>query len=173
VLRFYEERIPEDINTAAAFHKWLEKNEDCLMLGVADVVDEDLEYLGLDAFPDSMRHGGDEYSLYYHAKQGERDDGVTLRRACRSAAEIARLAARLGSGRQPARAGGNLLRSLPKDYRRVCQPIGPVAEGFSELWSFAPKDRPIFHALSEYARERTGPMSRFPNTTRPNSRPNS
>ncbi|HEX7261536.1 MAG TPA: DUF3418 domain-containing protein, partial [Luteolibacter sp.] len=55
-------------------------------------------------------------------------------------------------------------RSLPKDYRRVCQPIGPVAEGFAELWSFAPKDRPIFQALSEYARERTGahvPVSEY------------
>ena len=49
-----------------------------------------------------------------------------------------------------------LLRSLPKDYRRVCQPISQVAEGFAELWMAAPKDRSIYQALSEHAKERTG-----------------
>ncbi|NJR42919.1 MAG: DUF3418 domain-containing protein [Akkermansiaceae bacterium] len=78
LLHFYSQHIPEEINTAAAFHRWLEKNEDQLLLGMADVVDEDLEYLELDGFPDSLSHGDHEYSLYYHAKQGERDDGVTL-----------------------------------------------------------------------------------------------
>jgi ATP-dependent helicase HrpA len=39
-----------------------------------------------------------------------------------------------------------LLRSLPKDYRRACQPIGPVADGFADLWCRAPKDMPLFQA---------------------------
>jgi ATP-dependent helicase HrpA len=49
-----------------------------------------------------------------------------------------------------------LLRSLPKDLRRVCQPIAQVADGFAELWRFAPKDRSIFQALSEEVKDRTG-----------------
>ncbi len=78
LVRFYEDRIPETINTAAAFQKWLEKNEGSLMLDLADVVDEDLTYLGLEGFPDTLTHHGVEYALYYHAAQGERDDGVTI-----------------------------------------------------------------------------------------------
>ena len=57
-----------------------------------------------------------------------------------------------------------LLRSLPKDYRRICQPIGPAAESFAGLWSFAPKDRPIYQALSEHVKERSGafvPVAEF------------
>jgi ATP-dependent helicase HrpA len=156
VLRFYEERIPEEINTAAAFHKWLEKHEDLLMLGVADVVDEDLEYLGLAGFPDSILHQGEEYSLYYHAKTGERDDGVTLGVHVDQLPKLPDWLPGWGVDGNLAERAELLLRSLPKDYRRVCQPISPVAEGFAELWKFAPKDRPIFQALSEYARERTG-----------------
>ena len=49
-----------------------------------------------------------------------------------------------------------LLRSLPKDYRRICQPISPAADSFAELWSFAPKDRSIFQALSEHMKDRNG-----------------
>ena len=156
VLRFYEDRIPEDINTAAAFHKWLEKNEECLMLGVADVVDEDFETLGLDGFPDTLHHGRDEYTLYYHALAGERDDGVTIGVHVDQLPKFPDWLPAWGVDGDLRERAEILLRSLPKDYRRVCQPIGSVAEGFSELWMFAPKDRPIFQALSEYARERTG-----------------
>jgi len=156
VLRFYEDRIPEPINTGAAFHRWLENHEDTLMLGVADVVDEDLETLGLDGFPDTLRHAGQEYSLYYHAKQGERDDGVTLGVHVDQLPRLPDWLPAWGVDGNLRERAEILLRSLPKDYRRACQPIGPVAGGFAELWSFAPKDRPIFQALSEYAKERTG-----------------
>jgi ATP-dependent helicase HrpA len=49
-----------------------------------------------------------------------------------------------------------LLRSLPKDYRRVCQPIAQMADGFAELWCRAPKDRPLPQALSEHIKEHNG-----------------
>ena len=156
VLRFFEERIPEDINTAAAFHKWLEKNEDVLMLGVGDVVDEDLEYLGLAGFPDSITHAGQEYSLYYHTAQGERDDGVTLGVHVDQLPKLPDWLPAWGADGNLRERAEILLRSLPKDYRRVCQPIGPAAESFAELWSFAPKDRSIYQALSEHMKDRTG-----------------
>jgi ATP-dependent helicase HrpA len=156
VLRFYEARIPEDIHTAAAFYKWLELHEETLMLGVADVVDDNLTDLGLDGFPDNVQHRGDEYSLYYHTMPGERDDGVTLGVHVDQLPKLPDWLPGWGVDGHLRQRAEILLRSLPKDYRRICQPIGPVAEGFAELWSFAPKDRPIFLALSEYARERTG-----------------
>ena len=156
VLRFYEDRIPEHINTAAAFHKWREKNEDVLMLGVADVVDEDLAYLGLDAFPDTLTHSGAEYSLYYHAAQGERDDGVTLGVHVDQLPKLPAWLPGWGVDGNLCERAEILLRSLPKDYRRVCQPIGPTAESFAELWSFAPKDRSIYQALSEHVKDRNG-----------------
>ena len=156
VLRFYEERIPEEIHTAAAFYKWLEHHEDTLMLGIGDVVDEDLSELGLAGFPDSLHHAGEEYSLYYHAAQGERDDGVTLGVHVDQLPKFPDWLPAWGvDGDLRARAE-ILLRSLPKDYRRICQPIGQAADRFAELWSFAPKDRTIFQALSEHMKEQNG-----------------
>ncbi len=164
VLRFYEDRIPENINTAAAFHKWLEKNEQQLMLGVGDVVDEDLASLGLTGFPDSLKHAGQEYSLYYHAAQGERDDGVTIGVHVDQLPRFPDWLPGWGVDGNLRERAEILLRSLPKDYRRICQPIAHAADSFAELWSFAPKDRGIFQALSEHMKERNGayvPVAEF------------
>ena len=111
-----------------------------------------------------MKHGEVEYSLYYHAKQGERDDGVTLGVHVDQLPKLPEWLPGWGVDGNLRERAEILLRSLPKDYRRICQPIGAVAEGFAALWSFAPKDRPIFLALAEYARERTGaqvPVSEY------------
>jgi ATP-dependent helicase HrpA len=156
LVRFYETRIPENIHTAAAFQQWLEKNEDLLMLGVADVVDEDLADLGLDGFPDTLRHGGEEYALYYHTAQGERDDGVTIGVHVDQLPKFPDWLTGWGVDGNLRERAEILLRSLPKDYRRICQPIGPAAVSFAELWSYAPKDRPVFQALSEHLKERNG-----------------
>jgi ATP-dependent helicase HrpA len=156
VVRFFEDRIPHEINTASAFHKWLEKYEETLLLAVADVVDESLEDLGLDGFPDTLRYSGDEYTLYYHALAGERDDGVTLGLHVDQLPKLPDWLPGWGVDGNLRERAEILLRSLPKDYRRICQPIGPVAEGFAECWMYAPKDMSIFQALSEYAKERTG-----------------
>ncbi|MEO5712432.1 MAG: ATP-dependent RNA helicase HrpA [Luteolibacter sp.] len=156
VIRFFEERIPEDINTAAAFHKWLVKNEDTLMLAVADVVDEDFDDLGLDGFPDTLRHAGEEYTLYYHAAQGERDDGVTIGVHVDQLPKFPGWLPAWGADGNLRERAEILLRSLPKDYRRICQPISPAADSFAEVWKFAPKDRSIFQALSEHLKDRNG-----------------
>jgi len=156
VLRFFEERIPQDIHTAATFHKWLVHHEDSLMLALADVLDEDLQALGLERFPDTLTHEGDEYQVYYHAKQGERDDGVTLGLHVDQLPKLPAWLPAWGVDGNLRERAEILLRSLPKDYRRACQPIGAVADGFTGLWSYAPKDTPLGEALSDYVRERTG-----------------
>jgi ATP-dependent helicase HrpA len=140
------------------------------MLGVGDVVDEDLEYLGLAGFPDSITHAGQEYSLYYHAAQGERDDGVTLGVHVDQLPKLPDWLPAWGADGNLRERAEILLRSLPKDYRRICQPIGPAADSFAELWSFAPKDRSIYQALSEHMKERNGvyvPVGEFDTTKLP------
>ncbi len=78
LFRFFRERVPADIHTAAAFHQWRGKNEDKLMVAAADVTGLDLGAFRLELFPDCLRHEGQEYPLYYHAAPGERDDGVCI-----------------------------------------------------------------------------------------------
>jgi ATP-dependent helicase HrpA len=167
VIRFFDERIPENIHTAAAFHKWLADHEDALMLSLGDVLDEDLADLGLDLFPDTLVHEGEEYQLYYHAKQGERDDGVTIGAHVDQLPKLPAWLPSWGVDGNLRERAEILLRSLPKDFRRACQPIAQVADGFAERWSFAPKDGHIHQALSEYVHERTGarvPADEFDST---------
>jgi ATP-dependent helicase HrpA len=156
VFRFFESRVPEEINTAAAFHKWLAENESALMLSIADVVDEDFDSLGLDGFPDELHHEGKDYTIYYRTNPGGRDDGVTIGVHVDQLPSLPEWLPGWGVDGHLEERAEILLRSLPKDYRRICQPIGAAAASFAELWSYAPKDSPIQHALSEHLQERNG-----------------
>jgi len=162
VVRFLEERIPVEISTASAFHKWREEHEDLLMMGMGDVVWEDLH--GIEFFPDALRHDGDEYPLYYHCAPGERDDGVTIGLHVDQLPGLPDWLPGWGVDGNLEERAELLMRGLPKDYRRICQPIGEVARGFAELWAGAPKERGILETLVEHIRERTGaviPVAEF------------
>ena len=156
VVRFFAARIPLEISTAAAFHKWREENEDTLMLGMADVVWEDLN--GLNFFPDTLRHGEDEYPIYYHCAPSERDDGVTLGVHVDQLPGLPEWLPGWGVDGNLEERAELLLRGLPKDYRRACQPIGETARGFAEVWMGAPKERGLLHTLADFVSERTGAM---------------
>jgi len=153
VLAALEARIPETIHTAAAFHKWRSNHEDALMLELADVLDIPPDTLGLDGLPDVLRHHGNEYPVYYNAAPGERDDGVTLGVHIDQLPAMPAWLPDWGVDAHLAERVEILIRSLPKDYRRICQPIGPLADGFADLWVSAPKDQPLTTALAEYLLE--------------------
>ncbi len=164
VLQFFEDRIPQEIHTAAAFHRWLETNEDRLMMAVRDVVDEDFADFGLEGFPDVFGHEGEEYALYYHAAPGERDDGVTLGVHVDQLPKLPEWLPGWGVDGNLRERAEILLRSLPKDFRRICQPLGSLADDFAELWKLAPKDRSILLALAEHAKDGRGahvPVAEF------------
>jgi ATP-dependent helicase HrpA len=154
VLRWFEERIPGDIHTAAAFHKWLGGEDAGLMISLGDVVDEDLGRLGLEGFPDVLRHGGAEYSVYYHAAPGERDDGVTLGVHVDQLPSLPDWLPGWGVDGQLCERVEMILRGMPKEFRRACHPIADVADAFANLWCFAPKVQSLGAALSAYLTER-------------------
>lgn len=168
VVRFFAAKIPEDISTAAAFHKWREQNEDTLMLGMADVVWEDL--IGLEYFPDALKHEGEEYSVYYHCAPGERDDGVTIGVHVDQLPSMPAWLPEWGVDGNLEQRAEFLMRGLPKDYRRYCQPISDTAASFAELWLDAPKETGIRETLAEHIHERNGahiPASEFDLTKLP------
>ena len=156
VVRFFQQRIPMEISTAAAFHKWRAEHEDVLMMGMADVVWEDLD--GLEFFPDALRYGEGEYTVYYHCAPGERDDGVTLGVHVDQLPGLPEWLPAWGVDGNLEERAELLMRSLPKDFRRACQPIAGAARAFADLWKGAPKDRPLLEALAEHIREYVGAM---------------
>jgi ATP-dependent helicase HrpA len=162
VVRFFETRIPEEISTAAAFHKWREQNEDSLMLGMTDVVWEDL--IGLEYFPDVLKHEGEEYPIYYHCAPGERDNGVTMGVHVDQLPSLPEWLPEWGVDGNLEPITEFLMRSLPKDYRKSCQPIADTARSFAQLWAGAPKEKGLLSTLAEHIHERNGatiPVSEF------------
>ena len=156
VVRFFTARIPEEISTAAAFHKWREQNEDSLMLGMADVVWEDL--IGLEYFPDFLKHEGEEYSIYYRCAPGERDDGVTIGVHVDQLPILPEWLPSWGVDGNLEQRAEFLMRALPKDFRKSCQPISETARSFAELWAGAPKEKGICETLAEHISDRNGAM---------------
>ncbi|WP_193213274.1 ATP-dependent RNA helicase HrpA [Luteolibacter marinus] len=150
VLEFFESRLPDGMCTAKAFHKWHDANGERIIAGRSDVVLEDLDDLDLDGYPDWLAHGGEEYALYYHAAPGERDDGVTLGV---HVDQLPRLPEWLPGWGVP----GDLewrtewmIRSLPKDLRRGCQPVAEAARGFAGEWRDHEPDGPLELRLAQY-----------------------
>ena len=156
VVRFFSQRIPFEISTASAFHKWLHDNESLLMMGMGDVIWEDLH--GLDFFPDILHHDGEEYPIYYHCAPGERDDGVTIGVHVDQLPALPQWLPGWGVDGNLCECAELLMRGLPKDYRKSCQPIGDTARSFSELWAGAPKEQSIMETLSRHIHEKTGAL---------------
>lgn len=162
LMRFFAARIPAQIFTAADFHKWCQQNEDCLMLSMQDVVWEELS--GLEFFPDCLKHEGEEYPVYYRCAPGERDDGVTIGVHVDQLPSLPEWLPEWGIDGNLEQRAELLMRGLPKDYRKSCQPVSQTAASFAELWAGAPKEKGILETLAEYLRERNGsqiPASEF------------
>ena len=154
--RFFADRVPAEIHTAAAFHSWREKHEDRLMLAAADVSELDLTAFRLELFPDVLTHDGVEYPLYYHAAPGERDDGISIGVHIDQLPGFPEWLPGWGVDGNLRERTEALIRSLPKDLRRVCQPVAAMVDGFAGLWELAPKDAPLLETLAAHLRERTG-----------------
>ncbi|MFD2257977.1 ATP-dependent RNA helicase HrpA [Luteolibacter algae] len=162
VVRFFSQRIPVEISTAAGFLKWLKNHEETLFMGMADVVWEDLH--NLEFFPDVLHHAGEDYTVYYHCAPGERDDGVTLGVHVDQLPGMPEWLPGWGVDGNLEERVELLVRALPKDYRRLCQPIGELARSFADLWMGAPKEQALEPTLAAHIRERNGaviPLGEF------------
>ncbi|GAA5482480.1 ATP-dependent RNA helicase HrpA [Haloferula sargassicola] len=156
VLDFYENRLPEGLSTAKAFHRWRKQHEEQNLPGRADVVLEDLDEFDLSGFPDWIEHEGQQFAVYYQCDPGARDDGVTLGVHID---QLPHLPGWLPGWGVP----GNLelraewmIRSLPKDLRRACQPVADRAAGFSNEWRDREKDGPLELRLAQYLSAASG-----------------
>jgi len=156
VVEFFENRLPEGMCTAKEYHRWRKQHEDVNLPTRDDVVLEDLEDFDLSGHPDGMVHGDQEYALYYRCAPGDRDDGVTLGV---HVDQLAGLPDWLPGWGVP----GDLwyrtewmIRSLPKDLRRECQPVAGRADEFADEWMDREKDGPYEVRLAQYLSEVSG-----------------
>jgi ATP-dependent helicase HrpA len=79
---FYRSRIPERVNSVAAFNHWrveAEKaNPRVLYMSRADLTQRDAQEAGTERFPDTLPVGGNQLPLHFKFEPAEPADGVTL-----------------------------------------------------------------------------------------------
>ena len=150
VVDFFESRLPDGMFTTKAFNDWQSKHGDQLMANAGDVVLEDLDGLDLEGFPDWLSHHGQEYALYYRAAPGERDDGVTMGVHIDQLPGLPDWLPGWGVPGDMTWRAEWMIRSLPKDLRRECQPVADAAQGFADEWRDREPDAALEVRLAQY-----------------------
>ena len=156
ILEFFESRLPDGMCTAKAFHKWQSKHGDSLLATAKDVVLEDLDDLDLSGYPDWLSIEGQDYALYYQSAPGQRDDGVTLGVHIDQLPSVPPWLLSWGVPGDLEWRTEWMIRSLPKDLRRECQPVAEAARGFADEWRERTPDGSMEVRLAQYLSKLSG-----------------
>ena len=155
---FFFERMPVEINTSKAFYDLTKDPEEMgrLMVRFGDLIWEEGIEEQLKLFPDEVEHGGRQWPVNYVSDLEAEDDGLTFEVGID---ELLRFPDYLASWGVPGMLDERvelLIRSLPKDWRRECQPVAERVDGFLEEWGNWEPQQDLSDALLEYLREKTG-----------------
>jgi ATP-dependent helicase HrpA len=155
---FFFERLPATTNTTNDFYKLTETPEEAgkLMVRFSDLIWEEGLEDHLKLFPDVVEHGGRKWPVNYVSDLEAEDDGLTFEVGID---ELVRFPEFLPSWGVPGILGDRvelLIRSLPKDWRRECQPVADKVSGFLTEWENWESHGPLEEALLEYLRTMVG-----------------
>lgn len=151
---FFDKHIPVGMCTAKAFHQWRMEHESILMAELCDVVWDEQLLEDMSAFPDSLCWSGEEYSVYYSMAPGERDDGVTIGVHIDQLRDFPEHLLSWGVAGYLADRVEFLVRALPKDLRKACQPISEFVREFVEDYELATPDISLVKALVQRVQQR-------------------
>ena len=156
---FFDARIPESVNSARSFEKWLSglgrEGRDLLFLGHDVLMREDAGAAPGDLFPDRLESGEQTFPLEYHFDPGNPDDGVHI------IVPIEWLNT-LSPGRLQWLVPGllrdklvALIRQLPKPMRRSLTPVPEFADALMQSIG-GRNDEPMLEACADELRRMTG-----------------
>ncbi len=129
---FFDARIPDDVNSAQSFEKWLTglgaAGRELLYLGHDVLMRDDAGDAPRELFPDRLDFGGRPFPLEYHFDPGSADDGVHIsvpieRLNTLTAGSLQWLVPGLLRDKLVA-----LIRQLPKPVRRSLTPVPAFAD---------------------------------------------
>lgn len=154
VYEFFAAKIPAGMCTAKAFHQWRGDHEQTLIPSLADVIWDQGLLDDLQDFPDNLTHGEEEYSVYYAMTPGARDDGVTIGVHIDQLRDFPDHLLEWGVIGHLAERVEFLVRNLPKDLRKACQPIADFVDDFVDLHADAPHTQSLQRALTAHVQKR-------------------
>ena len=155
---FFFERLPVKINTAKGFYDLIKEGSkaESLMVRFSDLIWEDGIEERLQLFPDKVSHGDREWPVVYLSDLAAEDDGLTFEVEID---ELLHFPDYLASWAVPGLLHDRvelLIRSLPKDWRRVCQPIAQMVDLFVDEWQGWEPQADLSEALLDYLKEKSG-----------------
>lgn len=155
---FFFERLPANTNTSKQFYKLTENPEEAgkLMVRFSDLIWEEGVEDRLRLFPDVVEHAGSKWRVNYVSDLEADDDGLTFEVGID---ELGRFPDYLPGWGVPGILEDRvelLIRSLPKDWRRECQPVAEKVSGFLGEWENWEPQGSLEEALLEYLREKVG-----------------
>lgn len=156
---FFDARIPDDVNSARSFEKWLSglgaQGRELLFLGHDVLTRENAGGAPQELFPDQLETGGRSHALEYHFAPGNPDDGVHL-------TVPLELLNTLEPGKLQWLVPGllrdklvALIRQLPKPLRRSLTPVPTFADALLESMQ-GREDEPMLEVCAEELRRMTG-----------------
>ena len=154
VYQFFDANIPAGMCTAKAFHDWRMVHEKEIMPTIADVVWDENLLEDLEGFPDTLRFNGEEYSVYYAMAPGERDDGVTIGVHIDQLRDFPDALLQWGVPGCLAERVEFLVRALPKDLRKACQPVAAFVEEFTAVYRDAPVPNRLSRVIADEVQKR-------------------
>ncbi|HEX7914671.1 DUF3418 domain-containing protein, partial [Rudaea sp.] len=157
LVAFLRGKLPEDINTAAAFDAWYRRAsaaEQAAMRWSLDDVLASTPGLRASDFPTHLDCAGHKLKLDYRFVPGDAGDGVTLQVPLAFVNAVpARRCEWLVPGLLPDKVA-ELIRGLPKALRRNFVPTPDFARAFAEAET--PRDEPLLDALAAYLQRVSG-----------------
>jgi len=155
---FFFERLPATINTAKAFYKLTENPEEAgkLMVRFSDLIWEEGVEDRLRLFPDVVEHAGRKWPVVYVSNPEAEDDGMTFEVEIDDLPRFPDYLAAWGVPGMLEEKVDLLTRSLPKDWRRECQPVAEKVSGFLSEWENWEPQLELEEAILEYLRDKTG-----------------
>jgi ATP-dependent helicase HrpA len=158
VYEFYDQRIPEDVVSAAHFDRWWKRTRrdqpELLRLSAETLVNQAAAGVSEVDYPDAWTYGELRFPLTYQFEPGEAADGVTVH------IPLPLLDHAAGAGFDWQVPGLRhelvvaLIRSLPKPLRRQLMPVPEVAAEVLAL--VPPYEEPLLDALGHGLRELAG-----------------
>ncbi|MEN8756815.1 MAG: ATP-dependent RNA helicase HrpA [Akkermansiaceae bacterium] len=155
---FFFERLPAEINTTKGFfdHTNDRAVREKLMVRFSDLIWEEGIEERLRLFPDVVEDGERKWKVRYVSDLDAEDDGLTFEVEI---GELLKFPDYLLSWGVPGTLEDRvelLIRSLPKDWRRVCQPISGMVTEFLEEWKNWEPQGDLEDAILDYLKEQTG-----------------
>ena len=155
---FFFERLPATINTTKEFYTLTESPEEAgkLMIRFSDLIWEEGVEERLKLFPDLLIHGEREWRVSYVSDLEADDDGMTFELGIDELEFFPDFLPSWGVPGILADRVELLIRTLPKDWRRECQPVADKVSGFLEEWANWESQGYLEEALLEFLREKVG-----------------